>query len=101
LRRFPVHTPDDLTEVTVMRVLNPVAAGPVNAPTRELLTWVARVPRTYAETMEAWRSSCPRFTVWEDALEADLVRIERGVGTRTGEARVTLTPRGHAVLAES
>jgi hypothetical protein len=73
----------------------------VNAPTRDLLAWVGRGPRTYADAMEAWRSTCPRFTVWEDALDAGLIQIERGGGMRFGEARVTLTPRGHAVLAGS
>jgi hypothetical protein len=34
----------------------------------EFLTWVSSRPRTYAETMGAWRSTCPRHTVWEDAL---------------------------------
>jgi hypothetical protein len=74
------------------------AVGEVTAPIRELLVWVARCPRTYADVMEAWRSSCPRFTVWEDALEAGLVQIERR-GER-GELLVKLTPRGKAVLGE-
>lgn len=43
---------------------------------RDLLVWLARAPRTYAETMEAWRTSCPRLTVWEDALERGLVARE-------------------------
>ena len=30
----------------------------------EFLDWVAFRPRTYADAMEAWRSSCPRLTVW-------------------------------------
>jgi hypothetical protein len=30
----------------------------------ELLLWVAARPRTYGETMEAWRTSCPRMPVW-------------------------------------
>jgi hypothetical protein len=66
--------------------------------TRDLLIWVARRPRSYAETMEAWRTSCPRFPIWEDALGDGLVRVERGDGARLSEARVVLTPRGHAVL---
>jgi hypothetical protein len=49
--------------------------------------------------MEAWRSTCPRYTVWEDALAAQFVKVERGVRLRMGEARVTLTPRGQAVVA--
>ena len=35
----------------------------------DLVEWVARSPRSYAEVMEAWRTSCPRLTVWEDAVE--------------------------------
>jgi len=46
--------------------------------------------------MEAWRTSCPRLTIWEDALEQGLVvrRHEDGTGTL-----VEATPRGRAVLA--
>jgi len=58
----------------------------------QFLSWVADRPRTYAQTMEAWRTTCPRLSVWEDAVVEDLVRIE-------GELRaVSLTPRGQAVL---
>ena len=64
---------------------------------REFLAWVAARRRTYAEAMEAWRSSCPRFTVWEDALGDGLVRVERG-GTTLSEAEVSLTARGRAAL---
>jgi hypothetical protein len=58
---------------------------------REFLTWVARCPRTYTDAMGAWRSSCPRYTVWEDALAAELVRV--------AESQVSLTSRGESVLA--
>ena len=64
------------------------------APTRELLSWIATAPRTYDETLEAWRSSCPRLTVWEDAVADGLVRIDR----RTKPVCVTLTERGVAEL---
>ena len=58
----------------------------------ELLTWISCGRRTYGETMEAWRTSCPRHSVWEDALIAGLIRIE-------GEANeVVLTPQGRALL---
>lgn len=63
----------------------------LSAPVREFLIWVARCPRTYADAMEAWRSSCPRYTVWEDALAAELIHV--------APAGVTLTPRGQAALA--
>ena len=65
---------------------------------RELLVWVARCPRTYDDVMAAWRSSCPRFSVWEDALDAEFIRIERcGAG---GETTIALTSRGSAALGE-
>jgi len=66
--------------------------------TRDFLSWLDRTPRSYAETMEAWRSSCPRLTIWEDALADDLVHVEGGKGTPWGKQMVALTPRGRAAL---
>lgn len=60
----------------------------------QFLTWVADRPRTYGDVMEAWRSTCPRMTVWEDAIIEGLVCLENG-----GQRAVSLTPRGHALLA--
>lgn len=68
----------------------------VNSLTLQFLEWLASRPRTYAEVMGAWRSSCPRLTIWEDAIEDDLIRIENG-GT-PDQSEVTLTPRGKALL---
>ena len=62
----------------------------------QFLSWVADRPRSYSETMEAWRTSCPRLSVWEDAVIADLVRLE-GDGGRA----VKLTERGAAVLRQA
>ena len=64
----------------------------------ELLAWLADRPRTYAETMEAWRSNCPRLSAWDDALSAGLVSVAWSPG-RSGDAPVTLTGRGRALLA--
>ena len=61
----------------------------------DLLRWVARAPRTYAETMEAWRTSCPRLTIWEDAVDAGYV-VRRST---PGEIRVELTASGRRALA--
>jgi hypothetical protein len=75
-------------------------AVPLTAPlplVLELLSWVAARPRTYGETMEAWRTSCPRMPVWEDATTNGLVAIESSdAGTR--EHAVCLTPEGRAFL---
>ena len=62
---------------------------------RELLMWVARQPRTYRETMDAWRTSCPRLPVWEDALESGLLAV---VGGRASELEVEVTPEGRAFV---
>jgi len=66
----------------------------------QFLAWVADRPRGYADTMEAWRTSCPRLQVWEDATDGGLVRLEpAGAGTTQCEARVALTAAGRALLA--
>jgi len=67
-----------------------------DALTLQLLAWIAARPRTYAGTMAAWKSSCPRLTIWEDACEAGLIQVERG---RTlDESAVVLTALGKGVL---
>src|SRR5687767_11183625 len=73
----------------------PVAMHPL---TRDFLTWLAACPRTYGETMEVWRTSCPRFSIWEDALEDGLVRLERAPGVSFDEAAVAITERGLGAL---
>lgn len=45
----------------------------------DLVADVAGRPRPYAEVMEAWRTSCPRLTVWEDAVDAGLVVVRDGM----------------------
>jgi hypothetical protein len=63
----------------------------------DFLTWVAAGPRTHADVMDVWRSSCPRFTIWEDALGDGLVRLERA-GATDPTVVVALTARGREVL---
>ncbi|MDP2606264.1 MAG: hypothetical protein Q8S00_27290 [Deltaproteobacteria bacterium] len=63
----------------------------------QFLTWVSDRRRTYEDTMAAWQSTCPRHTIWEDAIIGGLVQIESAIGS--GQSKVTLTPRGRAVLA--
>ena len=66
--------------------------------TEQFLAWVANAPRTYADAMEAWRTSCPRLTIWEDALRDGLVAIERAGNGSMREAGVALTAKGRALL---
>jgi hypothetical protein len=67
---------------------------PISLIMVQFLGWVAERVRTYPETMEAWHSTCPRLSVWEDAVIDRLVRIDDGAGRA-----VVLTDKGRAVLA--
>ena len=61
----------------------------------DLVEWIAAGARPYAEVMDAWRTSCPRLPVWEDAVDLGfVVRAHRdGAG-----AMVEVTPAGRAFL---
>ena len=48
----------------------------VEALILDLLEWVTQRDRTYEEVMEAWRTSCPRLPVWEEANDRGLVSRE-------------------------
>jgi len=39
----------------------------------DLLEWIGSDPRPYAEVLEAWRTSCPRLPVWEDANDRGFI----------------------------
>ena len=65
----------------------------MTAPTEQLLAWIAERPRTYADPLEAWRTSCPRLSIWEDAVADGLVRVDHG--------RVELTAAGAELLERS
>jgi hypothetical protein len=67
------------------------------APMLDLLSWVEARPRTYRETIEAWRSNCPRLSVWDDACGERLVEVVRNGGSMN-DAEVALTARGRALL---
>jgi hypothetical protein len=58
----------------------------------DLVRWVAAQTRTYRETMDAWRTSCPRLPVWEDALENRFLEVARADGG--DELNVAVTPTG-------
>jgi len=48
------------------------------ASTLQLLAWIAERPRSYGDTIDVWKTACPRSAVWEDALADNLVRVDRG-----------------------
>ncbi len=66
-------------------------ATPAEMLTLQFLEWIAEAPRSYAEVMDAWRTSCPRLSIWEDAALAGLVR-------RDAAGSVVLTTRGRSLL---
>jgi hypothetical protein len=68
---------------------------PVSLIMVQFLVWIAERDRSYAEAMDAWRTSCPRLSVWEDATLDGLVRLEADADRRT---LVRLTVRGRAAL---
>ena len=46
----------------------------------DFVEWIAREPRTYSEVIGAWKTSCPRLTIWEDAAERGYVTRETIAG---------------------
>ena len=65
------------------------------ALTVQFLQWIGEEPRSYPETIEAWRTSCPRLTIWEDAMTAGL--IERVPNGSIATAQIRLTQAGLAM----
>ena len=69
----------------------------VEALVIDLLDWLKARDRTYEEVMDAWRTSCPRLPVWEDANELGLImQVVEG-----GRCKVRVTPAGIALLARA
>jgi hypothetical protein len=62
----------------------------------DLLEWIAKQERSYEDVMDAWRTSCPRLPVWEDAYDRGLVMRRE----KNGRTLVFVTPTGLSLLAE-
>ena len=67
----------------------------VDALVLDLLEWIGPRSRPYSEVIEAWRTSCPRLPVWEEANERGFVERhhESGFG-----ALVSVTALGKEFL---
>jgi hypothetical protein len=63
----------------------------------DLLEWLAAEPRPYSEVMDAWRTSCAKLPVWEEAVDRELVVSE--VFSPAG-VLVRLTSGGHMLLSK-
>jgi hypothetical protein len=61
----------------------------------DLVEWIAREPRLYSEAIATWRTSCPRLTIWEDALDHGYVLRETVAGAGL---MVTVTEAGENFL---
>ena len=46
----------------------------------DLLEWLGPDARPYAEVLEAWRTSCPRLPVWEDANDRGFIARHHAPG---------------------
>ncbi len=68
----------------------------VDALIVDLLNWLATDERTYQEVIEAWRTSCPKLPVWEDARDRGFVAQENF----NGREIVMITPAGLAFLQQ-
>lgn len=55
----------------------------VDALVLDLLEWIGPNLRPYAEVIEAWRTSCPRLPVWEEANERGFIEHHHEPGRGT------------------
>ena len=63
----------------------------------DFVEWIASEPRVYREVIATWRSSCPRLTIWEDAVDRGYVARETVAGFGL---IVTVTADGEKLLRE-
>ena len=68
-----------------------VVPGTVDNLVLDLLEWMGTEPRPYAEVLDAWRTSCPRLPVWEEASDRGFIARQRAPG---GGALVSVSPAG-------
>ena len=71
---------------------------PLDALVIDLLEWIGPRGRPYAEVIEAWRTSCPRLPVWEEANARGYLVHDHAAG---GERLVSVSPTGLAVLNQA
>ena len=70
-------------------------AEPTDPLVLDLVEWIAREPRLYCEVIETWRTSCPRLTIWEDAVDRGFVARQPTSGAGV---RVAVTEGGEKFL---
>ena len=73
-----------------------MATTTVDALIVDLLLWLSARDRSYEEVIDAWRTSCPKLPVWEDAKDRGFVAQEHSEGREI----VKLTPAGFEFLQQ-
>jgi hypothetical protein len=76
--------------------LHPSELDSVERLILDLLEWMGPDPRPYGEALEAWRTSCPRLPVWEEAHDRGFLRRQHVAGRRV----VSVSPAGTEHLRE-
>jgi D-3-phosphoglycerate dehydrogenase len=71
-------------------------SDPLEALILDLLEWIGPHARPYREVMDAWRTSCPRLSVWEEATDRGFIEHHRV----RSEAMVSVSAVGARYLAE-
>ena len=69
-------------------------SDPIEALILDLLEFVGSDSRPYQEVLDAWRTSCPRLPVWEEANERGLLAGRQ----REGRVLISVTSVGRALL---
>jgi hypothetical protein len=73
-----------------------MADAVVEALILDLLDWLAAREPTYEQVMDAWRTSCPKLPVSEEANDRGLVTREEV----NGRSIVAITSSGRALLRQ-
>ena len=72
-------------------------ADPLDALILDLLEWIGPEKKPYREVIDAWRTSCPRLPVWEEANQRGFVEYHRAQASTT---MVAISELGARFLTE-
>ena len=100
LRRLAVvhaHERDGVLSLTAS-IAEELMTETTDALVLDLVEWIGREPRLYAEVIETWRTSCPRLTIWEDAVDRGYVARQAVAGQGV---RVAITDSRRKILARA
>jgi hypothetical protein len=70
-------------------------SDPLDTLILDLLEWIGPDARPYGETIEAWRTSCPRLPVWEEATARGFIQLD---GSQGSQPHVFVSAEGKRAL---